>query len=263
MDWANRLVADRLSLGLVDLDWTCCGGVPATAAGPELRRQTATLNLAKTREAGSDTLVTGCAACVRHLELVARELAGAGSNADRDDIVRARQEKARGVTVRMAHEAILEALLGHEPRPEIARPLLGLKVAAYYGCRSFADDSGRPREGRWTRALEEGLEHRGATVVPFGGRGECNGGILTLSRSEIVEERTTLLTHEAREAGAEALVVVCPLCHLNLTTRPLDEPLPLLYFAQAAGIALGMAPGELGLTVTSPGRRLLKRVGLC
>ena len=54
----------------------------------------------------------------------------------------------------------------------------------------------------------------------------------------------------ANRAGAEALVLSCPLCEYNLGTRQRDlvamgggvEPLPTLYFTQLLGIALGLEP---------------------
>jgi heterodisulfide reductase subunit B len=52
-----------------------------------------------------------------------------------------------------------------------------------------------------------------------------------------------LITH-AREAGADAIAVACPLCHTNLDARQfqmkLPEPLPVLYFTQLLAIALGV-----------------------
>ena len=271
LDRANRKVAEYLQVGLTDCDWNCCGGAPAMAAGPELRTLTATLNLAQARSVSADRLVTGCTACLRHLEEARDRLQESDSpeggvpafwSASLEPDVRELEDRARGVEVLAAHELLLEAILGREPRPRVVRPLTGLSVAAYYGCRAFTDGAGRPRKGRWTRSLEEGLSHLGATVVPFGGRGECNGGYLTLSRSEIVEERTSLLIHEARSAGAQAMVVICALCHFNLSTRPLEDPLPLLYFSQAAGVALGIDPSDLKLGLLSPARRLLVRLGI-
>ena len=75
----------------------------------------------------------------------------------------------------------------------------------------------------------------------------------------------------AQAAGADCLSVMCPLCHLMLdayqsqAVRRLDTrfDLPVLYFTQLMGLALGLGREELGLerNMVSP-FRLLERMGL-
>ena len=58
-----------------------------------------------------------------------------------------------------------------------------------------------------------------------------------------------------RRAGAECVVVACPLCQVNLDLRQADataahgklHETPILYFTQLLGLALGLAEEELGL----------------
>jgi len=60
---------------------------------------------------------------------------------------------------------------------------------------------------------------------------------------------------DAVDAGADCLVTPCPLCHLNLDLQqPLAERvvgrdlgMPVLHLPQLVGLALGLAPAELGL----------------
>ena len=64
---------------------------------------------------------------------------------------------------------------------------------------------------------------------------------------------------EAKKAGAEVIVTVCPLCHLMLDAKQkvLEQKygekigIPILYVTQLAGIALGLGPEELGLFMNS------------
>jgi heterodisulfide reductase subunit B len=59
----------------------------------------------------------------------------------------------------------------------------------------------------------------------------------------------------AKAAGADAIVTACPLCQINLDMRQKDIEkkfgesygLPVFYFTQLLGLALGLAPKELGL----------------
>ena len=59
----------------------------------------------------------------------------------------------------------------------------------------------------------------------------------------------------ARAVGAEAIVVACPLCHLNLDMRQRQigerfgetYDMPIFYFTQLMGLAFGLGSAALGL----------------
>ena len=75
----------------------------------------------------------------------------------------------------------------------------------------------------------------------------------------------------AKAAGADCIVTACPLCQLNLDLRQQDITdqynetynLPVFYFTQLLGLALGCSARQLGLDrlVVSPWA-LLSRVGI-
>jgi heterodisulfide reductase subunit B len=68
-----------------------------------------------------------------------------------------------------------------------------------------------------------------------------------LTRTDIVRRLTQKLFDKAIQAGAEAIVVACPLCQSNLDSRQeeisreagRDYDLPVLYFTELIGLALG------------------------
>ena len=59
----------------------------------------------------------------------------------------------------------------------------------------------------------------------------------------------------ATNMGADAIVVACPLCQMNLDLRQKQAMkgvdryfnMPVLYYTQMMGLAFGMLPSELGL----------------
>jgi len=63
-------------------------------------------------------------------------------------------------------------------------------------------------------------------------------------RPDIVISLSGNIINHAKEAGADAVVVACPLCHLNLDARQMQmdigEPLPILYFTQLIALGLGL-----------------------
>jgi succinate dehydrogenase / fumarate reductase cytochrome b subunit len=76
----------------------------------------------------------------------------------------------------------------------------------------------------------------------------------------LINERNSMAmvgahTHNAKEAGADAMVTPCPLCHLNLDgQQPKAQAqlghkigMPILHLPQLLGMAMGISPKELGL----------------
>jgi heterodisulfide reductase subunit B len=146
-----------------------------------------------------------------------------------------------------------------------------MKIASYYGCLLV-----RPREIGFDDAesptvLENLLSALGADPVDFPYKVECCGAYQTVDKTTMVAERTNQILNSARENGAEAVVVSCPLCAFNLDHRQKDaareypgfKHIPVLYFTQVLAIALGCPEETLGfdLHYIDP-RPVLKEKGL-
>jgi heterodisulfide reductase subunit B len=95
----------------------------------------------------------------------------------------------------------------------------------------------------------------GVQTLDWSSKVDCCGAHFSLIKPDIVVDLCTELVESALEAGADAIVVACPMCHANLDTRQ-DEiaakvghsiSLPVLYFSQVLGYALGVEPKNLGL----------------
>jgi heterodisulfide reductase subunit B len=62
------------------------------------------------------------------------------------------------------------------------------------------------------------------------------------------------IVKNAADNGADALVAICPMCQLNLDVYQgyannlfgTDYHMPVLFFTQLIGLALGLSPRELG-----------------
>jgi heterodisulfide reductase subunit B len=118
-------------------------------------------------------------------------------------------------------------------------------VVTYYGCLltrlpqiTEVEHHENPTD------MDELMSALGAEVRDWSYKTSCCGAAHSLSRPDIVINLSRSLIEHAREAGAEAMVVACPLCHMNLDARQmqmeLETPLPILYFTQVMAIALGL-----------------------
>ncbi len=99
------------------------------------------------------------------------------------------------------------------------------------------------------------LERVGITTVNWARKTFCCGAFYAMVNPSKVLELTREILADAAEAGANALAVACPVCHLNLDARQsevnqaygTDFSLPVFYFTQLLGYALGVPAEGLGL----------------
>ena len=135
-----------------------------------------------------------------------------------------------------------------------ATPLAGLKVACYYGCLlvrppevAAFDDAEDPS------SMEEIVSATGATSVKWARRLDCCGGGFSLSRTPSVVRMGRAILESAKAAGAQAVIVACPMCHTNLDLRQSAMEtrgslgLPILFLTQLIGLSFKLGPEELGL----------------
>ena len=103
--------------------------------------------------------------------------------------------------------------------------------------------------------MERVIEAAGAETVAWTHRLECCGANFTLSRPGVVIQLTNAILDSAKAAGADCIMVGCPLCHGNLDIRQkeiegvynVEYALPVFYLTQLVGLAVGLGPDKLGL----------------
>jgi heterodisulfide reductase subunit B len=83
---------------------------------------------------------------------------------------------------------------------------------------------------------------------------ECCGANFTLSRPGVVLKLSADILASAKRAGADCIMVACPLCHGNLDIRQkeIEETtgeqygMPIFYMTQLLALAAGVPGGKLG-----------------
>lgn len=228
--------------------WNCCGTMYSLAQDELMRHVGPVRNLIRAQEEGGDRLLTLCAMCYNTLRRSARFVEDPENlrriNAFMDD-----EPDYRG-GVEVVHLVQFLGEIGEEKLAKAAaRPLHGLRLAAYYGCTLLrpkevaVDHPDRPE------VLERLISALGAEPVLFPERVECCGAYLTVTRPDIVRERVGEILRSAGYAGAQALLTACPLCKFNLEERrPLGAPrIPVFYVGEALAWALGVreVPAEI------------------
>ena len=237
-DESIQALSRTLGVELVELpDWNCCGASSAHVTDESLAHGLAARNLAIAETQALD-LVIPCAACYGRVKAAEKEmLARRGTAAPKQNF-----------RVLNLLEFIVTSGLSEKIGALKKRPLHGLKVVCYYGCLlvrppklTGAKNYENPEEMDQLMALV------GAEPIPWPYKTDCCGGSLVIARTDIVRRLTQKLFDRALEAGAEAIVAVCPLCQSNLDSRQEEisretgknYDLPVFYFTELIGLAMG------------------------
>ena len=260
-----------LRIGLREVpDWFCCGATPAHNVDELLSLSLCAKNLELSNQIEGD-LAVACAACFSRLKTAQHKL----------DVF---PEKARQVEQALDAPLAVDKPVKHlldilardfgldRLAAAVQKPLTGLKVACYYGCLLT-----RPPEGpdlddcEDPTIMEDLLRAVGAEPVAWSHRMECCGANFTLSRPEVVRKLSGQILASAQAAGADCLLVACPLCHGNLDIRQdeiaeyagIHSGTPIFYITQLVGLAVGVSSLRLGLNnmIVDP-KPLLKSKGL-
>ncbi|EPR33130.1 protein of unknown function DUF224 cysteine-rich region domain protein [Alkalidesulfovibrio alkalitolerans DSM 16529] len=254
-DLSTRAVCEALGIVLADVpDWSCCGSTPAHTVDHVLSAALAARNLAKVEAMGRDTVVTPCPSCLTNLRTASHRMADDSFRERTNALLDAPCQNA--VTAKSVLQIVVEDYGIERLSRKVVRPLAGLRVAAYYGCimnrppevMAF-DDHENPM------AMDDILSALGADVRPFPLKVECCGASYGVARRDIVARLSGRLLDAAADVGADMVVAACPLCQMNLDLRQeqinsanrTSHRMPVLYYTQLMGLALGIPEERLGL----------------
>jgi len=253
---STLLVARSLGLQMEEIpDWICCGATAAHMSDEVLAVVLPAYDLLEAKRMGADTVVASCAACYSRMRSANFELKRDPEMAGK--VAEALGEPYEGdVDVRHFLEIVSEAAEEQDLKARLKTPLAGLKIASYYGCLLVRpaevtgfDDREDPQ------MLDRLVDLVGAEPVDWRYKVECCGASLAFSRPDIADKMSGDILQDAKEAGADLVMVACPLCHSNLDLRQsdiekrlgADLEIPILYFTQVLGLALGASPRALGM----------------
>lgn len=253
---STRAVCTALGITLEEIpDWSCCGSSPAHAFDHVLSAALGARNLSLAAARGADRVGTPCPSCLANLKTARHRMEDEGFRGKVNALLDEPCPEALPDTVSIL-QVLVEDCGVDAIAAKVRKPLNGLKVACYYGCLMSRpveimhfDNPENPM------AMDTIMTALGAEVVPFPMKTECCGAAMGIPRRDISARLSGRLLETARAYGADAVVVACPLCHMNLDLRQ-DQAakasksvfnMPVLYFTQFLGLAFGLSSEELGL----------------
>ena len=251
-----RAVAALLDMELVELDdWNCCGATAYMGVNEVLSFCLSARNLVQAGKTGQ-VLLTPCNACftnLRKTEVYLGKFPEIKSKVDAA-LAEAGLRYDGGVETKHLLQALVEDVGLERIRSMTRRPLHGLRVAPYYGCQiarpfGIEDNADNPM------MMDRLLESIGATPTYYPMKTVCCGGSLMGTREEVALRLCRNLLLCAQRDGADCIAVACPLCQINLDAYQQsinkaygsDFKIPIVYFTQLVGLAIGLKPEGLGL----------------
>jgi heterodisulfide reductase subunit B2 len=256
LDSSFKATSRALGITLQEIPgWECCGNTAVHSTNRLLAAALPVNELVKVKQDMKlDSVAVPCAACFGRFMTGINEIEDPQVADDVRHVVGRPYEG--GVTVRnlvdMYHDEVgLEALAA-----KVTRPFGGLKVACYYGCLltrppkvTLAEDPEYPTH------MDEVVKVLGCDPVEWNFKTDCCGASLALCEQKMVVGLTRRILQDARDCGADAVVVACPLCHVNLDSRQDDiakanpgwKHLPIVYLSQMVGRAIQVDQASLGI----------------
>lgn len=253
-DKSMQAVFAKLDAELVELDdWNCCGATAYTSVKKTVAYAISARNLALAEKEGDD-IVAPCSACYYALNKTKSRLAEVPALRDEvgSALAEAGMETDLSVEVRHPLEVLLSDV-GIERLTDLqTNSLAGFRPACYYGCQIVRPHRAIAEDPELPTSMESLFAALGAEPVDFPPKVRCCGGMLVVKFGEIAAELCNDLVGWAVERDANCIVTVCPLCQINLDMMNIGDgasgpPMPVLYFTQLVGLALGCSPDELGL----------------
>jgi heterodisulfide reductase subunit B len=254
-----RKVAEKLGVRLSEVsDFSCCG-YPIKSVHRYAYLLMAARNLALAEKKGLP-LCTLCSACCGSLteanhEIQEDEKLRKRINEDLFEWVGLRYEGR----IRVTHFIrVLDQEVGRKGIAEHVRAdLSSLRVAPHYGCHYTKPSTiySRTEDPEDPKSLDELIRATGAESVQYEDKLQCcGGGVLAIDEQVALAMAHKKLDH-LRAQQADAMILICPFCNVMYEgnqrkiekTFQTEYKLPVLYYPQLLGLALGLEPDVLGM----------------
>lgn len=236
--------------------WVCCGTTPAHSTSHKMATVMPLRSVALAETQGYTRMTVPCTGCyIRFISAiydVQQDPALADEVAEELDGYR--------YTGKLKVDHLLNTFtkdIGYDAiESHVVKPLEGLKVVCYYGCvitRPPAITGAEHYE--YPMNMDYLIRRLGAETLDWSYKTECCGVSLAFSELDIMLKLSQKILQNAKDVGAEAIVVACPLCQANLDGRQSQMEaragekynLPIIYFTELMGLAYGLNPRALGL----------------
>lgn len=236
-------------------DWNCCGATTYSHVDQLLAYTLVARNLALAEKEGLD-MVAPCSACYKNAYFTNADIREDPDLAEHINFALKEDNLQLKGEIEVQHliEIFFKQIGVEKIADQVSTPLTDLKIAPYYGCQIV-----RPRKNGENienpQFFEKIIEALGAVPVDFPEKTRCCGGSLIMTSRRAALDMVKILLQNAENLQSDVIATACPLCQVNLECYQeqvneeygTDFQMPILYFTQIAGLALGIDPKRLGI----------------
>jgi len=267
-----REIFKKLGVQLIDVEGFSCCGYPLKNVSVPAWLYLSSRNLALAEKLGLDVfpLCNGCNLSFREVN----------HYLDKNQSLRERIKSLlsfeglsyTGNTKSWHILEILHDMVGVQKIQSVVnRPLKGLKLATHYGCHAIRPSKlGMPDDPENPQALEELIEALGAETDDYPERLDCCGQGLAMTTGKTALTIAGLKIKAIQDREFDAVITICPFCMkmldakqnaIRVATRQNDLNLPVFYYTQLLGLAMGIEAEELAINLNlSPVGEILKKL---
>ena len=268
-----RKVAERLDVQLHDIPEFACCGYPIKSVNHYAYLLMAARNLALAEEKGYP-LCTLCSACCGALTEANHEIQEDEKLRNRinEDLSRSIGREYKG-GVRVTHYVrVLKEDVGYKKiAKEIQVDLSSLRLAPHYGCHYTKPSTiyARIEDPENPKSLDELIEVSGAKSISYENKLSCCGGGVLAIDEQVALGMAKNKLDRIRASQADGMILICPFCDIMYESNQKkiekmagkDYKLPILFYPQLLGLAMGMEPDELGMKMNRvKPNELLKKI---
>ena len=252
-----RKIAEKLGIELVDLSEFRCCGYPIKSVNSEASLMMAARNLAIAEEKGLD-ITTLCNACSVTLVEANHELKANSEllNKVNQELGKEGKKYTGKVAVKHFVRILYEEYGVDKIKEKVVKPLAGVKFAAHYGCHYI-----RPSEvyeefddPEYPVSLDMLIEATGSESVDYPEKQLCCGGGILGIKEEVALALSRKKLDYVKEKEVDGLISICPFCSVMYegNQKKIEKmfereyKIPVIYYTQILGLALGIPPEELG-----------------
>jgi len=267
-----REVLPKLGVEIVDVEDVSCCGTPLKSVNAFASIYLAARNMAIAEKTGLNDLLILCNGC--HL-----------SFSEAKHFLKTDEKLRQKVDLLLNDEGLqfkgsmqiwhivdyLHDVIGKETITKILKKTLnGLTFASQYGCHIIRPSTlGRVDDPENPKRMDELIEWLGAKSLDYPEKLDCCGSPLLLSHPDAALTFGGLKMKAVQDCNVDGLIDACPSCHMMFDMRQKSAGatvgaklnIPVLYYTQLLGVAMGIENEKLGLHLNrSPIDELLQKI---
>ena len=271
-EMSAREVFPKLGIQLIDVEGFSCCGYPLKGVSLPAWSYLSARNLALAEKIGLDVFPL-CNGCNLSFREVGPYLEANHNLKERVMALLSSEGLPFSGNIKSWHilEVLHDVVGVKKIQSVVSSPLKGLKLATHYGCHALRpgeiENLDDPEDPHYLEALIAPL---GAKVEDYPERLDCCGQGLAITTGKTALTISGAKLKAIQDHGFDAVITVCPFCMkmldskqnaIRVTTQTAIN-LPVLYYTQLLGLAMGISAEKLGLNINlSPVGEVLKKLG--